>query len=107
MEFLTRDDRLMTGEVWSPGPVARSVWVLLPDGSTLPVRLPKKAGQPAREVTRGKVTNHTTGRVELLPYLAPSTALLSSRTTSAQIMRMQARNSPPLEPRDWRQALSL
>ena len=56
MEFLSVDGaETLSGEVWSPGPVAGSVWVLLADGSRKAVRLASKS-KPAQvvNVARGK-----------------------------------------------------
>ena len=39
LDFTDRDGLPARGEVWSPGPGPRSVWVLLPDGRAAAVRL--------------------------------------------------------------------
>jgi hypothetical protein len=50
LTFQAWDGETLTGEVWCPGPVQNSVWVLLPDGSSRAVQLPAAR---AKEVTRG------------------------------------------------------
>lgn len=84
-----------TGEVWCPGPVARSVWVLLPDGSAVAVKLeglkPLKATgepRPAEQIDEEEL------------------ALIQARAEKIQWFRLDNHiNVPQLSEKDWRAAL--
>ena len=95
MQFQTLNGETLNGEVWSPGPVARSVWVLV-DGSPYAVRLPD-AKRPAREVDMNRSPKYGTPQ--------PWTLEHGRRVLMAQWSRLEAKYAPPLAPRDWRLAL--
>lgn len=100
MEFTAATGETLTGEVWSPGPVPRSVWVLT---STRPyaVRLPEK-GKPAREVTlQQKRWNAKTSQNEPVPW----TPEYGRSRLPFRGERLAARHAPPLSRADWRRAL--
>jgi hypothetical protein len=86
MEFIAADGTQKTGEVWSPGPEARSVWVLLEDGAAVAVKLPFK-DKPAAEVLHDWAHDAGRGR-------------------AAQVGRIEARYAPKLPEKLWREALS-
>lgn len=96
MQFQTLNGETLTGEVWSPGPVARSVWVLV-DGSPYAVRLPD-AGRAAREVDMNRRPKY--GKPQ------PWTREHGRRVLAAQWSRPEAKFAPPLAPKDWRLALA-
>jgi hypothetical protein len=51
MEFIAADGTTQTGEGWSPGPEARSVWVLVEGAAPVAVKLPHK-DKPARGISK-------------------------------------------------------
>lgn len=108
MEFRAASGETLTGEVWSPGPVAESVWVLLFDGSSRAVKFPSKKRPYLHEVlvSRPDPTDPYGERVIWEPYCPPRTDLLSAPTPASQQLRQEARNAPPLAPKLWRSVLN-
>lgn len=86
MEFLDFDRKtVLTGEVWSPGPVARSVWVLLPDGRQAAVKFPS-----------AKCPRH---------HRISWTERQAALALQSQTHRLAAQSAPPLGAKAWRSVL--
>jgi hypothetical protein len=53
VKFTNKNGNPAEGEMWSPGPAPRSVWVLLADGATAAVHMDKKREIGVPEDPRG------------------------------------------------------
>lgn len=115
MRFLAEDGKTeLTGEVWSPGPTANSVWVLLPDGTPMAVRLstpprqlmvlasdPQTAASERTNPAETEAYTVTLGRQLTRPYPEATPGQERDR----QLRRLKARHAPPLPQKAWRTAL--
>lgn len=99
MDFVRANGQEATGEVWSPGPVPKSVWVLMAEGPPRAVRLATK-DKPAMEVIVSRVTDHTTGTTSANPW----TVEHGRRLLAWRGYRLPP--APPLSQADWRRALA-
>lgn len=100
MKFTDAEGREQNGEVWSPGPLASTVWVLLPDGKPVAVRLgaapcelmvtvndPDRAARPSQE--------------DRVPY----TVDVGLQRLASRWRRLAARSAPRLSDAAWRKAV--